>query len=80
VNVNTPRVDDSVSVWPVITMLLSPLSSLVYALSNSIVGQAARVHASTLAAVSVESLTENEPLHTLQSARVDSRPSLKVIE
>lgn len=74
-----PRVDDSVSVLLEIAVTLSPLSIAVYALSNDAVGHAARVQARFGPAVSVAPDTENEPLQTLQSVRVDRRLSPNVI-
>jgi hypothetical protein len=70
-----PRLDDNTSVLFDRVIVLSPLSNLVYAFSNAIVGQAARVHAHAGPAVRVWSDTANMPLHMLQSARVESRPS-----
>ena len=58
---------------------LSPLSIAVYALSNDAVGHAARVQARFGPAVSVAPVTENVPLQTLQSVRVDRRLSPNVI-
>jgi hypothetical protein len=72
---NTPRLDDNTSVLPDSVMLLSPLSRLVYVFSKAIVGHAARVHANAGPAVSVWPDNANPPLHTLQSTRVESRPS-----
>ena len=71
----TPRLDDNTSVLLDSVMVLSPLSKLVYAFSNAIVGHAARVHANAGPAVSVWPDNANPPLHTLQSTRVESRPS-----
>ena len=75
---STPRADDNTSVLLDSVTVLSPLSSFVYVLSNSIVGHAARVHASAGPAVRVWPDSVNPPPHTLQSARVDSLPSAKV--
>ena len=75
VNRNTPRADDNTSVLPDIVMVLSPLSTLVYAFSNAIVGHAARVHANAGPTVRVSPDSANPPLHMLQSTRVESRPS-----
>lgn len=75
VNRNAPRVDDNTSVLPASVMVLSPLNKLVYACSNAIVGHAARVHANAGPAVRVSPDTANPPLQTLQSTRVESRPS-----
>ena len=73
VNRNTPRADDSTSVPPDSVTMLSPLNKSVYLSPNIIVGQAARVHASTGPAVRVCPDKANAPLHMLQSTRVDSR-------
>jgi hypothetical protein len=43
---NTPRADDNTSVSPDSVTVLSPLRSVVYVISNAMVGHAARVHAS----------------------------------
>jgi hypothetical protein len=72
---SAPRLDDNTSVLPDSVMLLSPLSKLVYAFSNAIVGHAARVHANAGPTVKVCPESANPPLHMLQSARVESRPS-----
>jgi hypothetical protein len=58
--------------------VLSPPSKLVYVFSKVMVGQEALVHASVGPAVRVCPDSVNEPLHVLQSARVESRPSAKV--
>jgi hypothetical protein len=57
---------------------LSPLNNEVYAFSKALVEQAARVHASAGPAVKVCPDSTNAPLHMLQSARVDRRPSANV--
>jgi hypothetical protein len=72
---NTPRLDDNTSVLTDSVRLLSPLSRLVYAFSKAIVGHAARVHANAGPAVKVCPDSANAPLQTLQSTRVESRPS-----
>ena len=74
-NRNSPRLDDNTSVVPDIVIVLSPLSKLVYAFSNAIVGHAARVHANAGPTVRVSPDSANPPLHMLQSTRVESRPS-----
>jgi hypothetical protein len=71
----TPRLDDNTSVLPDSVRLLSPLNKRVYAFSNAIVGHAARVHANAGPAVKVWPDSANAPLQTLQSTRVESRPS-----
>jgi hypothetical protein len=75
---NTPRTDDNTSVSLDSVTALSPPSNSVYALSNAIVGHAARVHANAGPAVRVCPDNANSPLHTLQSTRVDSRPSANI--
>jgi len=78
VNRKTPRADDSTSVPPGRVTVVSPLNKLVYAFPNVMVGQAARVHASTGPAVRVCAENANAPLHMLQSTRVDSRSAAMV--
>src|SRR5262245_26538706 len=56
-----PRTDESVSVPLDNATVLLPANNVVYAFSNAIVGQAARVHASTGPAVSVSSDRMNAP-------------------
>ena len=75
---NTPRADDKTRPLPDIVTVLSPDSNAVYMFSKAMVGQAARVHASAGPAVSVSPDSVNAPLHMLQSARVERRPSANV--
>ena len=58
--------------------VLSPASTPASAVSNDMVGHAARVHAKAGPAVSVCPESVNVPLHTLQSSRADKRPSVNV--
>ena len=78
VNCRTPRSDNRRNVSPANVAVPSPASIRVYAFSKSIVRHAARVQASVGPAVSVWPDSENVPLHTLQSALVDRRPSANV--
>ena len=73
--VRTPRDDVRTSAVPDCATALAPPRIDVYALSNAIVGQAARVQAIASAMFSVcpDSVTALE--HMLQSARVDILPS-----
>ena len=75
---SVPRVDVNTSVRSESVTVLSPPRTLVYAPSNSIVGHAARVHASAGPAVRVCPDNVNTPPQTLQSACVKSRPSPNV--
>lgn len=74
----TPRDEDSVNESRVIVVVLLPPSIAVYSVSNVMVEQAALVQASVGPATSVFPEIEKVPPHTLQSARVDKRPSVKV--
>ena len=74
----TPRAEDNTSMPSDRVTALSPPSKPVYAFSNAIVGHAALVHASPGPAVKVRPDNANPPLHTLQSTRVDRRPSVSV--
>ena len=74
----TPRGELKTSVPPDTVTVLCPARIEVYALSNAIVAQAARVQARFGPAVSVSPASVNDPPHVLQSARVDNRPSASV--
>ena len=75
---NAPLAEDSTRAPPDNVAACSPSNTRVYAVSNAIVGHAARVHASPGPTVSVCPESANAPLHVLQSTRVDRRPSAKV--
>jgi hypothetical protein len=78
VKVRTPRDDVRTSVVLDCTTALAPERIEVYALSNAIVGQAARVHAIASATFSVCPDTVKVVEHMLQSARVETLPSASV--
>ena len=76
--VRAPRDDVRTRVVPDCTTALAPARIDVYAFSNAIVGQAARVHTIASATFSVWPDRVKELEHMLQSARVEILPSASV--